>query len=235
MPDDLGDRNKLQECLTDNYQDRADRLGNLEVLKSGAIILESRMRLFSRLSNPQTEDSDIYPWMTGGPEAAPFNIWIAKRLKLDKRRMDDKNLFPFGHDVDDMKLYARRTYDVVRFDNIIVSLQVSTFDYTGGAHEAKPFGPGDIFAKTKNWQKFVTDYCMRDLHSQFAGQQAPDPDRSAVEDVVRSDAWLFAKDHATVHFGVYTVASFAGGEYDVDIPYTDLKPYLRSDAPVLIR
>ena len=48
-------------------------------------------------------------------------------------------------------------------------------------------------------------------------------------------ARLFAGNHATVHFTVYSISSFSGGEYDVDIPYTVLKPYLRSDAPVLIR
>jgi uncharacterized protein len=247
MPDDLGDRNKLQECLSDNYSDRADRLDVLAALKSGTLVLEPRMRFFSR-AMPATEDSDIYPWMEGGPEAAPFNAWIAKRLALGKRRLDDKNLFPFGHDVDDLKLYARRTYSVVRFDHRVVSLEVSTFDYGGGAHEAineselnwdvakgSSFGPADIFIKGKNWMKFATDYCLKDLHGQFADQQAPDPDRSAVEAVVRGENWLFAGDHATVHFTVYTISSFAGGEYDVDIPYTTLKPYLRSDAPVLIR
>jgi hypothetical protein len=61
------------------------------------------------------------------------------------------------------------------------------------------------------------------------------PDRAAVESVVRAGTWLFGKGHATVHFTVYTITSFAGGEHDVDIPYTELKPYLRSDAPVLIR
>jgi hypothetical protein len=36
-----------------------------------------------------------------------------------------------------------------------------------------------------------------------------------------------------VHVTVYTVASFAGGEFDVEIPYADLEPYLRAHAPVL--
>jgi hypothetical protein len=166
--------------------------------------------------------------------------------ELDKRRMDDKDLFPFGHDVDDLKLSARRTYSVTRFDAHVVSFQVSTFDYTGGAHEAigedefnwdvvhaRPFGPQDVFSE--GWMEFSTAYCLKDLKAQFAEQQSDGPDKAAVEAVVRSGAWLFGKDHATVHFTVYSVASFAGGEYDVDIPYTVLKPCLRSDVPVLIR
>ena len=52
-------------------------------------------------------------------------------------RMDDKDLFPFGNDLpENTKLYAHWTYSVVRFDPRVVSLQASTYDYTGGAHEA---------------------------------------------------------------------------------------------------
>jgi len=246
--DDQGDRNKMQDCLSENYTDRAERLEALKIQKSGAMTLEPRARFFSRLAKPEIEDSDFYPWMNGTPQAAPFNAWVAKVLKLDKRRMDDKDLFPFDHDVDDMKLSARRTYSVARFDAHVVSFRVQTFDYTGGAHEAigeyefnwdidrgRPIELGGIFIKGKDWVKFATDYCMQDLKKQFAERGDEYPDRPAVEAVVRDNAWLFAKDHATVHFTVYSITSFAGGEYDVDIPYTVLKPYLRSDAPVLIR
>ena len=84
------------------------------------------------------------------------------------------------------------------------------------------------------WRKFATDFCLAELHADFEGQGAPDPDRDAVERVVGDgDNWLWGKDAATVHFTVYTIASFSGGEYDVEIPYDELKPYLRADAPVL--
>ena len=54
-----------------------------------------------------------------------------------------------------------------------------------------------------------------------------------MEAVVRdADNWLWGADAATVHFTVYTIASFSGGESDVRIPYDTLAPYLRSDAPI---
>ena len=204
------------------------------------------MRLFSR-TKPDTEESDIYPWMSGGQQASAFNAWIAKALQLSKKRMDDKQLFPFDNSLpEDMNLYAHRTYSVARFDSKVVSLQILTYDYTGGAHEvlgeaalnwdmvrSRPIGLDELFAKGKPWQKFVTDYCLKELHEQFSGQEAPDPDRSAVQDVVKDGSnWLLGKDKATVHFSVYTIASFSGGEYDVEIPYAKLKPFLRPDAPV---
>lgn len=239
------DKNARKDCLEENFTDRAERLAAARVYKSGPLALEPRMRLLTR-ARPETEESDVYPWMSGAKQAAPFNRYIAAKLELGKRRMDDKELFAFGDEVADLKLYARRTYRVARFDARVVSLQISTFDYTGGAHEAlgeeavnwdmrraKPIALTDVFAGWK-WRRFVVDDCLKDLHRQLAAQQEPDPDRAAVDSVVLdSGNWLWGKDKAIVHFTVYTVASFAGGEYDVDIPYKLLKPYLRPEAPVL--
>jgi uncharacterized protein len=246
MPEDAGDRSTLEGCLDDNYTDRAQRLGAAEIAKAGELVLEPRMRTFAR-ARPGTEESDIYPWLTGGRESGAFNAYIAKALKLDQRRMDDKDLFRFGDEVADMKLSAHRAYSVQRFDARIASLQIQTFDYTGGAHEVigeaslnwdmkrgRAFSLKDVFDDAKPWRTFAIDFCLRDLREQFAGEQALDPDRSAVEAVVADEAnWLWGTDAATVHFTVYTVASFSGGEFDVAIPYAELKPYLLADASVM--
>ncbi len=247
MPRDPGEQNALKACLTDDFGDRADRLEGVEVVSAGAFTIEPRMRVVTR-EKPQIEESDIYPWMSGDPAADAFNRYVAKTLALDKRRMDDRDLFPFGDDVDDMKLFAHRTYSLARFDARIASLQIQTFDYTGGAHEAinesslnwdvaraKPFGLDDVFAKDTPWRKFATDFCIKALHGDFEGQGAPDPDREAVERVVGDgDNWLWGADAATVHFTVYTIASFSGGESDVRVPYGVLAPYLRADSPVSV-
>lgn len=245
MPEDTGEQNAIRECLADNYGDRADRLEGVEVFKSGALAIEPRMRIVLR-EKPETEESDIYPWMIGSASADAFNRYIAKALALDRHRMDDKDLFPFGDEVADMKLHARRTYSLARLDANVASLQIATFDYTGGAHEAisesslnwdiarmKPFGLDDVFAKGSAWRTFATDFCLKALHEDFEQQGAADPDRESVASVVgNGDNWLWGADAATVHFTVYTIASFSGGESDVRIPYNALAPYLRADSPV---
>jgi uncharacterized protein YecT (DUF1311 family) len=246
MPDS-GDKRTMADCLHDEYRDRADTLVGAKVVKFGALALEPRFRYFTR-KKPMTSDSDVTPLMSGGLQATTFNAWIAKSLNLSKRRMDDTNLFAFGNDIPaDMKLSARRSYSVARFDAKVVSLQISTFDFTGGAHEAidetalnwdmtksRPLTLNGLLLSGKDWKKFVTDFCLKDLKKQFAEHQTPEPDRSAVEAVVADGGnWLFAKNHARVHFTEYAVASFADGEFDVDIPYAALKPYLKADAPVL--
>jgi hypothetical protein len=86
-----------------------------------------------------------------------------------------------------------------------------------------------VFTSGDGWQRFAVDECRKDLRK----QNAENPDRAAIADVVRDGRnWLFGKDRATIHFTAYTVASFAGGEFDVSIPYRVLRPWLRPDAPV---
>lgn len=245
LPESAGDQNPIRDCLDENYSDRADRLDSVKAVHAGSLILEPRMRFLSR-TRPSTEESDIWPWMGGGAAATPFNTFIAKTLRLDARRMDDKNLFAFGADQlpDTMSLYARRTYSVDRFDTRIVSLQVSTYDFTGGAHEVQgehainwdlarhtPVTFDDLFAPGSKWQEFVTDYCVKNLKGQFE-EGASAPDRAAVRSVATDIGnWMLQRDAAVVHFTVYTVASFSGGEYDVKIPWRVLKKLLKPGAP----
>lgn len=77
------------------------------------------------------QESDIYPWMSGGgPLSAAFNTFVFKTLMLGRWRTDEKDLFR-PDVVGQVRLVARRVYTAVRFDGRIVSFQVSTDDYTG--------------------------------------------------------------------------------------------------------
>jgi uncharacterized protein len=246
LPEDFGDQRTIRNCLSVSYDDRADRLGSVRVVTAGPLVIEPRMRFLSR-AQPRTVESDAYPWMAGGTPAAAFNAFIAKQLALDTHRMDDKELFPDGIAMaEGMELSAKRTYTVLRFDPGVVSLQVSTYDYTGGAHEAlaefslnwdvargRPITHDSVFTTDAAWRRFVVDTCVKDLAAQIAEQSehAAGPERAAVERVVADSAnWLFAPDGAVVHFSPNTAAW--GGEFDVKIPYSSLRRFLRPDSPV---
>jgi uncharacterized protein YecT (DUF1311 family) len=246
MPDVPWAKNDIKDCLYEEYNNRATSLEGLEVLKAGTLTLEPRMFFHSR-AKPSMEESDFYPWMTGGPEASAFNTCIAKKLAPGKSRIDKEDLSVSEYDIDSqLRLFARRTYSVRRFDSRIASLLFSTYDFIGGqqvelneisfnwdVQRRKPIGLDDIFAKGKKWERFVVDYCMEGLESQSSGNQGS-PDRSEVAQVVGEGGnWLFDKDEAIVHFTFHALASFSVGETDVEIPYEDLKPYMRPDAPVL--
>jgi len=245
MTDDLWVKNDIRNCLYEEYDDRARSFDDLKVFKAGTLTLEPRMFFHSR-AKPSTEESDCYPWMTGGPEAPAFNAYIAKKLAPGKSRLDNKDLSVSKYDIDShLRLFARRTYSVRRFDAGIASLLFTTLNFFGGeqglneisfnwdVQRRKPIGLDDIFAKGKKWDRFVVDYCMEDLESQFNNGQSG-PDRSEVAQVVGEGGnWLFDKDKAIMHFTFHALASISVGETDVEIPYEDLKPYMRPDAPVL--
>ena len=244
MPDNTG---PVTDCLETFYGDRAALLGGLKVYRAGALVLEPRIRFRTR-ANPNTEESDIYPWAAGGPQAGALNAFIFRKLKLDKWRMDDKSLFRYGNDVDDMKLHARRFYAVEQFGARVVSLVLSVSDFVGGHGEeparsalnwdmakAAPISLADIFLGGRDWKKFTADYCNRDLRQKIADDDMPtDLDISEIRAVVANgDNWLWGKDKATVMFTILRNSGMPDGVYEVHIPYRALKPYMKQDAPVL--
>ena len=77
MPEALGDRNVVAECLNTAYSDRADLFSGVKADKAGAMVLEPRMRSRAR-AEAHIEETDIYPWMSGGPQSAAFNAFISR-------------------------------------------------------------------------------------------------------------------------------------------------------------
>lgn len=245
MPDTAGDRGPIVECLNTAYGDRADLFDGLKARQAGPLVLEPRLRFRTR-ATPDTEESDIYPWMRGGPQAAAFNAFIVKVLRLDAWRMDDARLFRYDDDVNGMRLHARRSYAVQRFDGRVVSVDISKSDFVGGHDEehgetalnwqldrAQPIRLEDVFSKGSDWKSFVTGYCMKNLRKQTAQDNMPaDLDISDVgATVANSDKWLWGSGNATVMFAIFMNSGMPQGEYAVDIPYALLKPFMKAGAP----
>ena len=244
-PRTLGDRNVIVDCLSVDYADRAAELSDLTVEKATALVLEPRMRFRSR-AKPSVEESDVYPWMSGGPPAEAFNAFIAKIYALDRWRIDEKGAFPTDDDDPAMKYHARRSYSVTRFDARIVSFQIATDDYAGGNQDARrqvdltwdmakqrPVTLDDVFVKGSRWKAVALAYCKKDLHKQFAEREAPDlSDEEIAATVDSSTAWLWGADKATVVFSVDLIGGMPGGEFDVEIPLSTLSPFVVDGAAV---
>jgi hypothetical protein len=245
MPETLGDRNIIVECLHVDYADRADELSDLSVEKTGALVLEPRMRFRVR-AKPSVEESDVYPWMRGGAEAEAFNAFIAKTYALDRWRMDEKGAFPTDDGDSAMKYHARRSYSVTRFDARIVSFQIATDDYAGGNQDARrqigltwdmakrrPITLDDVFVKGSRWKAAALAYCKKNLHKQFTEREAPDlSDEEIAATVGSSAAWLWGADKATVVFWIDLIGGMPGGEFDVEIPFSTLSPFMLDGAAV---
>ena len=244
-PEALGDRNVSIDCLRVAYADRAKELNDLSVEKAGALVLEPRMRLRSR-AKPSVEESDVYPWMRGGPQAEAFNAFVARLYALDRWRMDEKDLFPNDDDDAAIKYHARRSYSLARFDARIVSFQSATSDYAGGNQERRhqiattwdmakqrQITLDDVFVKGSRWKAAALAYCKKELHEQFAERNAPDlSDAEVIATLGNSAAWLWGKDKGTVVFFVDLIGGLPGGEFDVDIPLSTLSPFMVDGAAV---
>lgn len=244
-PETLGDRNPIVDCLSVAYADRAAALSDLTIEKADALVLEPRMR-FRWRAKPSVEESDVYPWMSGGPQAAAFNAFVAQAYGLDRWRMDDKDAFPAADDDPAMRYHARRSYSVTRFDARVVSLQIATDDYAGGNHDARrqtavtwnvagrrPITLDNVFAKGGGWKAVALAYCKKDLHKQLAEREAPDlSDAEIAATVGNSAAWLWAADKAIVVFSVDLIGGMPGGEFDVEIPLSTLSPFMVDGAAV---
>ena len=244
-PETLGDRNLIVDCLSVDYADRAEALSDLAVEKADALVLEPRMRFRSR-AKPSVEESDVYPWMSGGPQAEAFNAFVAETYALDRWRMDEKGAFPTDDDDPAMKYHARRSYSVTRFDARIVSFQIATDDYAGGNHDARrqigltwdmakqrPITLDDVFVKGGRWKAVALAYCKKDLHKQFAEREAPDLSNEEIAATLGSSAaWLWGADKAIVVFSVGLIGGMPGGEFDVEIPLSTLSPFMVEGAAV---
>jgi uncharacterized protein len=245
MPETLGDRNVIVDCLSVDYADRAEELSDPAVEKAAALVLEPRMRFRSR-AKPSVEESDVYPWMSGGPQAEAFNAFVAKIYALDRWRIDEKGAFPSDDDDSAMKYHARRSYSVARFDARIVSFKIATDDYAGGNQDARrqigltwdmatqrPVTLDDVFVKGSRWKAAALAYCKKDLHKQFAEREAPDlSDEEIAVTVNSSTAWLWGADKATVVLSVDLIGGMPGGEFDVEIPLSKLSPFMVDGAAV---
>lgn len=245
-PDLAADRTPIIDCMSQMTDDRADVLDGARSVKTGALTLEPRMRFHTR-DNPPTEESDIYPLMSGGPQAAAFNAYVAKLLKLNAWRMDDKTLFRYGDDINEgATLHAHRFYSVLRFDSHVISLWFGTSDFTGGHDEerngfalnwdlakAKPIALADVLRG--NWPPFVLNYSTKNLAAQAKDQQAPaDLSVSDLKKQLLDNAnWSWEKDKAVVTFTIFMDSGQPEQAWDVDLPYKMLKPYLKPDSPVL--
>ena len=137
------DAGSVTECMKTAYDNRTELLESAKVVRAGALTIEPRLRFRTRAA-PETEESDIYPQMRGGPEADAFNAFIAQALKLHRWRMDDKTLFRYGDDTGGAPLHAHRSYSVDRFDARIVKLSITTSDFVGGRDE-------EIGTRTLTW------------------------------------------------------------------------------------
>lgn len=244
LPEHSDDVADIRDCLTDLYPVRLALFRDAAVARSGAAVLEPRMR-FVMHDKPLFTETESDPYLTGGADADAFNAYVASLLRADSQRVDENGRFRPKALPANIALSARRHYVIARFDARVISLQIRTDDFTGGPHDRRnafslnwdrrkrrAIGFDDLFPLDKDVLQFASDFALKDLARQFGAE--PPPRQDDVARVVADQrAWLFTNTGAAIHFPVYSIANYSMGAFDVAIPYDTLKDYLLPDAAVL--
>jgi uncharacterized protein YecT (DUF1311 family) len=226
---------EASQCLVDLYE-RQGYLIDIPVKPLGGLTLEGRVRT-RKWRRPDTDESDVYPWLVGSPAAKPaaFNQAILKNMHLDthpfaQAGFDNEPGLHFDFD---------RSYQLHHVDARLISLEMFIHhegnighgwqeQYTVNwdlAHD-RPLDLDALFADGK-WKAAIVAYALDDVKD-----AVQDPGSLIYEASVDDpSAWVFDDDGAVIRFG-HGERSMAGASAEVTIPYDVLEPYLRPDAPL---
>lgn len=129
----------------------------------------------------------------------------------------------------------------------VISVLLRSYIFTGGAHgnnsasgwlvdlrSGRTLFPDDLFAGDA-WRGRLRETVTADLRKQFIRrpgfEDALLPAR--MDEMLRQPLrYLWRADGLSILFNRYDIAAGAMGDYDVSIPYAELRPLLRPDAPV---
>lgn len=171
--------------------------------------------------------------------AAAFNAMTDElRLANDAQMGEDEHLFDKAGNLarGDTSADIDVSTTVKEVNSSRITLETDTYWFGhGAAHgnygstyshfliaEARPLEAGDVF-KGKGWQKKFAALAIKqakaDLGDDYQGDDSSGDLSKAITDPSR---WDFTDAGISVHFNPYEVASYARGEVDVTVPWTDL-------------
>lgn len=143
---------------------------------------------------------------------------------------------------------AVQTYALYRPSPDAITVALSFWAYTGGAHgygstscrlvnlrSGRSVVPGGVFAENAPWLREVVAIVGADLKKQFVErpgfEDALEP-KKLTETVNRAERFCWQAGKLQIYFPQYEVGPYVAGPYTVDIPYSRLKPLLRSGGPI---
>lgn len=89
----------------------------------------------------------------------------------------------------------------------------------------------DVFISHTGWQDKLTTLAVRNLRSQsnLKDMLGDDIDKTVNETLSDLTTWTPTRDGLIITFGQYAIAPYAAGMPEVQIPWSELKPYLAPD------
>ena len=204
-------------------------------------------KTFSETNKPKRfEMSAEYPEISGVDPAiaAKFNqlvkAQVMKSLAEFKKTMtaqtaEDLKYLPKG-----INNYIDISYSVEMANDKIVSLQFGDSEFAGGAHpnyatstfnfdvqNGKELKLADLFQPKSNYLKVISDYSIAEL-KKMTGEMSDDEwiKQGAGAKPENYKSWNITKKGLMFNFDPYQVAAYAAGNFNVIVPFNELKPVL---------
>lgn len=126
-----------------------------------------------------------------------------------------------------------------------ITVVIGYSSFLGGAHpnagatatlldlrNGRAAGPDDVF--TAGWLDTLMPIVAASLKEEFAKRDIDEALEPAKLGKLLKEPghYTYYKDRLTISFNRYEVASYASGDFEVNIPYAPLKPLLKPDGPL---
>jgi len=236
---------EMPYCLKNRME---SRLANLRALADGPypdISQQTIIKIGKVRATSFTIDAS-YPQFDGkSANFAAVNTWFADRTKIAiADHVPDAD-----ESADRQQNWSyQQSYELYRPGPNAISVATNNYGFTGGAHgygaisgalvdlrSGKLLEPDDVFAVGDKWRLELRNRVTADLKKQFVERPGFDdalaPDK--VDEMLGDpERYIWRADGLSIVFNQYEVAAYVMGRYFVRIPYAELKPLLRPDAPV---
>ncbi len=231
------------ECLAGMYRDRLKDLDTAAV-RIGPFVF-SRIDYFSGKKGKDSGTSPYEPYQEhqsypriDSPMSDMARQWNALVAKTPKAGGDNVCDGDSGeHTV---------SFEIKLATADIISVQRGEYDFCqGNAHpngtvtgatymlapEPHLMKAAELFDQKKPWKKFVTDKCVKALKEHAEGEL--ETDEGTVKGIATNPkAWSLTKEGLLITFNPYEVLPYAYGDTEVLIPWSELRPFLVSSAPI---
>ena len=139
-------------------------------------------------------------------------------------------------------------YQIISFDENIISICLDVYPYLGGAHgmlyfetinydinNIKIIELEDLFESGYDYAGAISEYCRNDLNRQILGVES-EADEGWIEEGTDSvddlSNFLIAPYGLIIKFPAYQVAAYAGGDFSVIIPYSQFEGFIDPDSAI---
>jgi uncharacterized protein len=243
VPND--DPDVIQRCLRTRY---ADRIADLKALSSGPypFVEDQSIERGGKVGKVSYTIDLRYPRFAGtSADFTAINRAFAEAAA--KAARETTPTADAGLDRE-QEWQAEQGFALYRPDPNVITVAITFWAFTGGAHgygstsctlvdlrSGKAVSPADVFAPGTPWLQEVVAIVGADLKRQFVEnpgfEDALQPTK-LTKTVNGSEHFCWQADKLQIYFNQYEVGPYSAGPYTVDIPYSRLKPLLRSGGPI---